>query len=610
MSALHPDLPEDLLSRAARLPAAPGVYVFKDAEGRALYVGKASDLRARVRQYVLGNDTRPLVRLLLRRAADVEVVQTRTAAEALLLENTRIKTERPPYNLRLKDDKAYLVLRVDRTHPYPRLKLVRRIQKDGALYFGPFASAKSVRRTVAFLRTLFPLRSCSDRELEEREKPCLYHQIGRCAAPCVDKITPEAYAEVLDGALAVLRGRDDGLLDRLRAEMERASDALEFERAALLRDRLEALEQSIARQQAVSPDMADRDVVAVATGEGVAVVAVLFVRDGHLVAARAYPQRTLLARRDVLTAFLAQFHAAGKIVPPEVLVEEEPDDVEGVAEVLSGLRGGRVDVRVPRRGAGVALVTMAQRHAALALEEHSLSARAAAGGLAALATVLGLPTPPARIEGYDLSHTAGREPVAAMAVLAAGVPDKDSYRHFAIREAPGGDDYAGMAEVLRRRFARGAGLGPLPDLVLIDGGPGQVAAALEAIRGLGVEPPAVVGLAKARRATGGAHTPERIVVPGREEPLVLAPDDPALRVLVRVRDEAHRFAGRYQAKRRSAALTGTALDGIPGLGPRRRLALLTRFGSVEGIRHAPFEDLSAVPGVGERVAREIRARLA
>lgn len=603
-----PALHQGLVEKAARLPTSPGIYLFKDADGRVLYVGKASDLRARVRTYLLGRDTRPLVALFLRRAVDVDVVTTKSAAEALILENLRIKTERPPFNLRLKDDKNYLVVRIDTTHDFPRLRLVRRIARDGATYFGPFASAKSLRRTITFLRTLYPLRSCSDRELAERERPCLYHQIGRCGAPCVGKITKEAYAEHLAGTLAILRGRDDGLAATIRRQMEDAADRLEFERAALLRDRLEALSDSIARQGAVTTDLADRDVVVVVTRDGTAAVGVLFVRDGHLLAERAYVQRTDLARKDVLTGFLAQFHAGGKIVPPEVLVEEEPDDREGLSAALGALRGSAVAIRVPQRGGAVELLERAREVAALALAERQTAESRAREGLAALAGRLGLASPPSRIEGYDLSHTSGHEPVAAMSVLTGGVPDPSSYRHFAVREAAGGDDYAGMEEVLRRRFERGLALGPLPDLVLIDGGPGQVAAALAGIRSSGLTPPPVVGLAKARRL-GGASTAERLVVPGREDFLALEPGDPALRVVVTVRDEAHRFARRYQRARRSAALSGTALDHIPGLGPKRRMDLLRRFGSVEGIRALPIEDLAAVPGIGERIAHEIRERL-
>jgi excinuclease ABC subunit C len=332
---------------------------------------------------------------------------------------------------------------------------------------------------------------------------------------------------------------------------------------------------------------------------------VVYVRDGHVVAARTWPQRTALARRDLVTAFLSQFYLRGKIVPAEILVEDEPHDREGLEEMLAGLRDGPVEVRCPRRGPGRRLIEMAAENAALALEEHSARAREAREGLKALAALLGLPRPPERIEGYDLSHLAGSEPVAAMAVLVSGVPETGAYRHFQVR-APGGDDVAGMAEVVARRFEGGEGLGDPPDLLLIDGGPTQLAAARRALETHGVAVPAVA-LAKARRETG---VPERLLVPGRDEPLVLAEDDPVLRLLVKARDEAHRFAGRYQRKRRQIALGQGALDGIAGVGPARKQMLVKRFGSVAGIRAAPFEDLAAMPGIGERRARLIRERLA
>jgi excinuclease ABC subunit C len=599
----------DLRERARRIPTGPGVYRWLDAEGRVLYVGKAADLRARVRSY-LGQrgDGRPLVHLLMRRAVDVDVVTTNTPEEALLLENTLIKQEKPPYNLRLKDDKSYLLLRVDRTHPFPRIRLVRKVKKDGALYLGPFASAKGLRRTVRFLRTIYPLRTCSDRELEERTRPCLYHQIGRCAAPCVGYITPEDYARLLTGALAMLRGRDDGALKRLRRDMDAASAAQDYEKAAILRDRMQALQAAFARQETVSPDGRDLDVLAVATAGGVAMLGVLYVRDGHVVASRAWPQRTALGRREVIHAFLSQFYLKGKVLPPEVLVEDEPPDREGLAAMLSRLREAPVKVRVPRRGPGRRLMEMARRNAELALEEHSVRARRAQAALRSLAGHLDLAAPPERIEGYDLSHLGGREPVAGMSVLAGGVPETSAYRHFALRQAPGGDDYAGIEEVVARRFAGGVMLGDLPDLVLIDGGRGQVEAARRALRRVGVDVP-VLGLAKAR-TRDGQRSEERIVLPGRREPLVLAEDDPALRLLVRSRDEAHRFAGRYQRKRRAEAFGAGALDGIPGVGPARKRRLLQQFGSVAGLRRAPFEDLAAVPGIGEHLARLIRERVA
>ena len=598
-----PERYAELRARISRLPTEPGVYLFEDEAGRVLYVGKATNLRARVRSYLGRTDSRPLIGLMMRRVADVRVITTETAEAALLLENTLIKREKPAYNLRLKDDKSYLLVRVDRSHPFPRLRLVRKVKKDGAQYVGPFASAKALRRSVRYLRTLYPLRSCSDRELEERESPCLYHQIGRCAAPCVDAISPERYAEHVDGTLAVLRGRDDGLLDRLRREMGEASDALAFERAALLRDRADAIERALARQEAVFPDGRERDVLAIAAAGGVAMLGIVYVRDGVVVATRALPQRTQLPSAELLHAFLGRFYLNGKVVPPDILVPTEPDDREGLEAMLARLRDGRVRIRVPKRGPDAELVALARRNAEQALAEHGVRAKQMQAALTSLAGHLGMDAAPTRIEGYDLSHLGGRDPVAAMSVLVGGMTDTSAYRNFAIQDAAGGDDYAGMAEVIRRRFAAGTKLGDWPDLILIDGGRGQVEAARSAAGQADVR---IVGLAKARAAKG---TEERIILLDREEPLILEPDDPALRLLVRARDEAHRFAGRYQKKKRARSLESQALADVPGIGPSRQRRLLRQFGSLEGIRDAAFEDLAAVPGIGERLARLIRDRL-
>lgn len=406
----------------------------------------------------------------------------------------------------------------------------------------------------------------------------------------------------------MLRGRDDGTLKRLERDMLAASEAHEYERAAILRDRMQALEAVLAEQEAVSPDGKDRDVVAVATAGGVAMLGVVYVRDGHVVATRAWPQRTSLGRADVIHAFLSQFYLRGKVIPPEVLVEEEPPDLDGLQSLLARLREGRLVVRVPQRGPARDLMAMARRNAELALGEHSVRAKRAQDALRSLAEHVGLEGPPERIEGFDLSHLRGTDPVAGMSVLIGGVADSASYRHFAVREAPGGDDYAGMAEVIGRRFAAGMELGELPDLVLIDGGRGQLEAARTALRERGLPEVPMVGLAKARSA-GGARSDERVILPDRKEALVLPEDDPALRVLVKARDEAHRFAGRYQRKRRAASFGDGALDGIPGVGPARKRRLLKTFGSVAGLKAAPFEDLAAVPGIGERLARLIRERL-
>ena len=484
------------------------------------------------------------------------------------------------------------------------------MKKDGAIYLGPFASAKGLRRTVRFLRTLYPLRTCSDRELEERTRPCLYYQIGRCAAPCVDKINEADYARLLDGALATLRGRDDSMLGELERDMHAASEAHEYEKAAILRDRMQALEAAHARQETVSPDGKDRDVVAVASAGGVAMLGIVYVRDGHVVATRALPQRTSLGRRDVIHAFLSQFYLRGKVIPSEILVEEDPPDADGLAAVLMRIREAPVRIRVPQRGAARDLVEMAQKNAEVALSEHSIRARKAQEALQSLAEHLDLDGAPERIEGYDLSHLRGDHPVAGMSVLVFGVPERSSYRHFAIREAAGGDDYGGMTEVIRRPIQGPAfALGEAPDLVLIDGGLGQLMAARKAFGDAGLADVPMIGLAKAK-TVDGSRSEERIIREDRPEALVLPEDDAALRILVKARDEAHRFAGRYQRARRAAAFGSGALDGIPGVGPARKKRLLKTFGSLAGLKAAPFEDLAAVPGIGERLARLIRERLA
>ena len=599
------DARSPLSDLVAELPTGPGVYRWRDAQGRVLYVGKASNLRARTRSYLSNKEARGLTHLLMRRAVSVDVVQTHTPEEALLLENTLIKQEQPPYNLRLKDDKAYLLVRVDRKEAWPRLRLVRAVRRDGATYIGPFAGAKGLRRTLRFLRTLFPLRTCSDRELRERSTPCLYHQLGRCAAPCVDKVDAETYAAHVRGTLAVLRGRDDGLLRSLRRDMAAASEAMDYERAALLRDRAAALEASMARQETVSPDGKDRDVIAVARAPGLAVVSLVYVRDGHVVAARTWPERNDVPRGELLHALLARFYARGKIVPPEILVEEAPADLEGVEEVLAAQRAAPVRVRVPQRGPSKRLLALAAKNGQQALLDLRTRARDAHGALVRLAEILQLDAPPGRIEGYDVAHLQGSDPVAAMSVLLSGVPDTTAYRHFSLREAPGGDDFAGMEEVLRRRFKAGAALGDTPDLVMIDGGRGQVEAAHRALERVGLPTLPIVGLAKAR-SSGEARSDERLVVRGQAAPILLPEDDPGLRLLVKLRDEAHRFAGRHLAVRRRKRVVSSALDGVPGIGPARRRRLLKHFGSVEGILRAPVEDLAALPGIGASLAQRIR----
>jgi excinuclease ABC subunit C len=586
-----------LKEKIEQLPRAPGVYLFRDAEGRVMYVGKAADLRGRVRSYLRPDgDGRLATTLLLGRIADLDFIVTGNEKEALLLENTLIKRHRPRYNVRLRDDKAYLCIRVDVRHAWPRLHMVRRFRRDGALYFGPFSSAKAVRRTIRTLGSVFPLRLCSDRVLETRDRPCLYHQLKRCCAPCVGLAAPGDYRRMVDGVVDLLRGRTGDLLKDLRARMAEAAGALAYERAASLRDQVEALEKTTQAQRVASPDLKDRDAIGLARQGEVATAAVLFVREGRLLSKRNLSFRTILPDGAVLARVLAAVYKPGRLVPPEILLPAPPEDEEALARELTERRGGPVRLHVPQRGQGKDLLDLAQRNALEAVREAEGDETQRALLLERLRERLGLDRAPARIECYDISTIQGSETVGSRVVFDQALPDPDAYRRFRVRTVAGQDDFASMREVLARRFRRDE---PLPDLVVIDGGAGQLAEALRVV------PPgaSVVGLAKARTRKGERKY-ERVYLPGRRVPVVLPADAPETYLLARIRDEAHRFAIEYHRRLRAKRTVKSELDEIPGLGPKRRTALLKAFGSSAGVREADYEDLRAA-GLPERVAREI-----
>jgi excinuclease ABC subunit C len=605
--------PTELHDRVAALPTSPGVYLLKDAGGRILYVGKASNLRSRVRTY-LDDATfaeRPHLAPFLRRWRDVQVIETRGVAEALMLENSFIKKERPPANIKLRDDKRYLCVRIDLSHDFPRITMVRRFQKDGALYFGPYADAGALRHTLRALREVFPLRSCTDHVLATIAAPCLYYQLGRCAAPCHAHIDKLAYASLVEDAVSVLRGKKPELLRQLRERMERESAALKFESAARIRDQIRSLERTLERQSVVGADDADRDVVALSRAADVAVAEVLFVRDGAVVSARdvALPGAAG-ADAEVLHAFLAQFYDEGKYVPTEVLVPAAPENAELLEDVLTRLRGAKVKLRVPERGVGRELMALAQKNADLAAQAHRRDRAAAQEQLAALAKRLELAAPPASMECFDVSHLQGREVVASMVRFEAGRPDRAAYRHFRIRELVTNDDFASMNETLRRRYREGVpGMPERPELIVIDGGKGQLNAARDALAEIGWPDAPVVSLAKARAGRDGAAKFERVFRPKESDPIVPPPDSPETLLLARLRDEAHRFAIQYHRKLRSKAAVDSALDVIEGVGDKWRRELLLRFGSVKGVRDATIDELMAVPGLGRRRALRIQEHL-
>lgn len=606
--------------RAEALPAAPGVYRFRSARGRVLYVGKAQDLRARVRSYlVAGGDGRVRVPKLLERVADVDVVVTESVKDAMLLENELIKQHRPPFNVRLRDDKQYLALRLDRRERWPRLRQVRRFSRDGALYFGPYTSSTSMHSAVSNLRRIFPLRSCSDpvfRDYARRGRPCIEYEMGRCAGPCVGYIDEEGYRALVEGTALFLRGRTGELRDELRRRMQEAAAEERFEEAARLRDRLAAVDRTVERQSIVTERAVDRDVFGLARRGGEVEVQVLHVRDGRVTGAAGYEFSEVgVDDGELLSSFLGQYYAPDetRAVPGEVLLPEPVDDGGALEAVLAEQAQRKVGVRAPRRGPPRQLVEMAQSNAELALARRLETKESVDSAVEELQRRLSLSRPPRRVECYDVSSLGGTLAVASRVAFEDGRPRKADYRRYRIREADEGGDVACLREVLERRLAR-RDSEPLPDLLMVDGGKGQLGAVTALLRDLGVELD-TLGLAKERdtgsasprvRRSGGLKA-ERIFLPGRKDPVRLPPSSRGLLLLQRIRDESHRFAIEYQrALRRRAGLT-SVLEDLPGIGPGKRRALLRHCGSLRALREAPVETLAAVPGISERDARALRA---
>jgi len=576
-------------------------------------VGKAQSLRARVRSYLGGgNDGRLQVPALIERATDVDVVVTASVKDALLLENELIKRHKPPFNVRLRDDKQYLALRLDPREPWPRLVPVRRFRDDGALYFGPYTSSQGMREAVSNLRRIFPLRSCSDagfRDYQRRGRPCIEFEMKRCQAPCVGRIDAASYAELVAGTALFLRGRSEELADDLRARMAEAAAAERFEEAAKLRDRLAAVERTVERQQIVTPRAIDQDVFGLARRGGEAEMAVLHVREGRVVGAASHAFGDVrLDDGEVVSSFLGQYYGGDepRLVPAEVVAPLPLDD-EGALEALLCERAGRrVAVRAPKRGAARELVTMAEANATLALERRIEARESVDAAARELAERLGLPAPPRRIECYDVSNLNGVLPVASRVVFEDGKPRKSDYRRYRIRQATGGDDLACLREVLARRLAR-VEKEPLPDLLVVDGGKGQLAVAVAALADAGLSAPAI-GLAKERddespsprvKRSGGLKS-ERVFLPNRKDPLLLPPNAKGLLLLQRIRDESHRFAIEFQRALRQRVHLTSILQEIPGIGPGKRRALLQHLGSLRGVREAARETLASVPGLSAR----------
>ncbi|HEX7087712.1 MAG TPA: excinuclease ABC subunit UvrC [Vicinamibacterales bacterium] len=613
---------QDLKAQIARLPEQPGVYLYFNAAGETIYVGKARALRDRVRSYLGARGTDAKTEALLDEIARLEVIVTDSVVEALALEDGLIKQRNPKYNIRLRDDKHYPYLQLTTGERFPRVLVARQVQKDGHFYAGPFMPAKLARRTMALTHSLFGIRSCNEVITGHRPRPCLEYDIGRCLAPCVETITSEAeYRRAVDDTRLFLEGRTEELVADLRERMQEAAAAERFELAAHLRDAMRTVQTLAERHQKVSvPDLSARDVFGVRIGPAGAVIQVFQVRRGRVVDRLELVTEAgdgpTTDQGDVLAAALRQIYESHPI-PPELHLPVEIDEADAIAEWLSARAGRRVKLVVPRRGDKRGLIELAARNAALAYDarfnEETLAHYSA---LETLRTVLGLPGLPRRIDCFDISTIQGAETVAAMVVCEDGRMRKSEYRKFRIRSRPESldvpianipaetapephpadvrflDDFAAMRQVVQRRYrAVVESGGPFPDLIVIDGGKGQLAAAYEALESLGLANLVAVGLAKRE---------ELIVTRDRVDPIALPPDDPGLLLLQRIRDEAHRFAVTFHRQSRRRRDLRSELDAIPGVGPRRRRQLLQRFGSVAGVRRATREELEAA--VGPKVA--------
>ncbi|MBI4488889.1 MAG: excinuclease ABC subunit UvrC [Deltaproteobacteria bacterium] len=596
------------------LPSHSGVYLMRDRDGKVIYVGKAKDLRSRVRAYFRGGDERSQIQFLMRRVGDIETLVTTNEKEALILENNLIKQYKPRYNIRLKDDKSYLSIKVTLQHPWPRILATRKIVKDGSRYFGPYSSAFAARETLDIIEKHFLLRSCTDHNFKNRTRPCLQYQIKRCLGPCVLPVDPKEYQEQLGQAILFIEGKRQELLDELRRKMQEEADALEFEAAAKIRDQIQAVEKTIEKQRMVSHWGADQDIFGLYREGGFIEVQVLFVRQGKLTGNQAYTLQDLeFSDEQVMESLLTQFYQGDRFVPDEVLLPVELEDREVREEYLSERKGKRVSLLCPQRGDKRQLVEMAEQNARQSFYERHDQEREREKMLLELQERLRLRHYPQRIECYDISNIHGSHAVGSMVTFFNGEPDKRRYRHYRIRTvaaASGGDDFAMMHEVLKRRFSRGVQEGDLPDLVVVDGGKGQLGMALAAMRELAVKDVDVVALAKMRvqpsvRSPEIQRSEERLFLPGQSNPITLRRNSNALFLLQRVRDEAHRFAITYHKKLRRRQTLYSVLDKIPGIGGARKRALLRHFGSVKRIEEATVKDLLQVPFMNEKIAQEI-----
>ena len=597
---------QELQAKLDHLPDRPGVYLMKNARDEILYIGKASVLADRVRTYFQkGSDHTPKTSLMLSQVADLETIVTRSELEALILESNLIKRHRPRFNVVLRDDKQYPYLRLPVKENFPRLTIVRKVQKDGALYYGPYTPAGALRETLKVIRKVFPLATCEIEIDGKAERACIEFEIKRCMAPCIGNQTSEEYHHIVKQVRMFLEGRDTELLDTLRAEMRAAAEREQFEEAARLRDRIFKIERTLEKQRVAQTSFTDQDVIGLAR-QGTAVdLQMLFVRGGLLIGRKDFFWSDVgdASDEELVRSAIEQFYNKDGLPPKELLVPSPLSEAALIEAWLSEKKGEAVRVVAPERGTKHQLLLLAEENAGAMVADHLRNKETDRRATEELKRLLRLDRAPRRIEGFDISNTMGDQSVASLVAWEDGQAKKSDYRRFRIKTVTGANDFASMQEAVVRRYGEAENL-PLPDLVLIDGGLGQLAAAMEGLRQVGRAGLPIIGLAKAR-----GDKEERIFVPGRKNPIPLAPSSPATHLLQRIRDEAHRFAITYHRKLRGKALVSSRLDAIIGVGEIRRNRLLKRFGSLEKIAEATDDQLREIGGVDARTAAEIRKAL-
>ena len=607
--AFSSQLRKTLETKITLLPKAPGVYILKNNKGTIIYVGKAKNVRSRVRSYFkLPSSPPSKVNSMVSNIADLEHIVTTTEKEALILEGTLIKRHRPRYNVILKDDKNYPYLKLSLAEQFPRLTLVRRVKKDSSLYFGPFTSALAVRETMRVIQQHFLLRKCPNKQFQFRNRPCLNYQMGQCPAPCFKLIDEEHYRGVVKEVELFLKGKNRELIKMLERTMEEESERLNFELAAKVRDRIASLKKTLEKQKAVTLDFTDRDVIALHREERFVTVVILFIRNGSMIGSKDFTLKKVeLSKEEIISSFVNQFYSEGRYIPRQILIPCALEDHSLLEDSLKERKGGRIELITPQKGEKAHLVEMARLNAESVLKADQQKTADIEKCTAELKECLHLKTDPTVIECYDISNWGGQLAVGSMVQFRDGEPAKDNYRRFRIRQVEGANDYAMIYEVLQRRLSKGEAIAPVPNLIVVDGGRGQLNAALKVIHKHGINSIDVIALAKGRKRNRRetTSTSEQIFLPNRKNPLILQARAVPLLLLERIRDESHRFALAYHKNLRHKKNTRSSLEDIPGVGKKVCTRLLRHFGSVKKVKDASVGELCKVPYLKETVAEEI-----